>query len=62
MRNELFQGSNINLHCPKPHAKTGGEGGWCYVEPHSIQNTFLSVELNAYSLSSLLHINNCKAS
>lgn len=30
-------------------------------KPHLIQGTFLSLELNLYSLSHLLHTNNCKA-
>ena len=30
-------------------------------KPYSIQDTFLSLELNLYILSHLLHTNNCKA-
>ena len=49
------------MNCPKAHTKLGRVKVILIIKPHSIQDTFLSLELNLYSLSRLLHTNNCKA-
>lgn len=66
MKYKFLQVSNVSsihkTNYPKPDTKPGAEWIMLMEEPHSIQDTYLSQELNIYSLSQLVPINNCKVS